>query len=115
MAISVDLPRPNTTVSTAIGIGGWAFDAAAESGSGVDAIHVWAAPVSTAGPPIFLGATTTFADRSDVGAVFGTRFTHSGFTLLVNAPPPGTWDLYVFARSTATGQFQAAPPVRVTR
>ena len=90
MAISVDLPRPNTTVSTAIGIGGWAFDAAAESGSGVDAIHVWAAPISTAGPPIFLGATTTFADRSDVGAIFGTRFTTSGFTLLVNAPPPGT-------------------------
>lgn len=113
--ISVDTPAPGAIVGGSVGIGGWAFDGAAPSGSGVDAIHVWAAPVSSPGPFVFLGATTTFEDRVDVGAMFGARFTRSGFTLNVSAPPPGVWDLYVCARSAATGQFQPSAPVRVTR
>jgi glucose/arabinose dehydrogenase len=112
--ISVDTPPPGGVGGT-IGIGGWAVDPAARSGSGVDAIHAWAFPVSSTAPPVFIGATTTFIDRPDVGAVFGAQFTTSGFSLTVNAPPPGVWDLYVFARSTVTGQFQAAAPVRITR
>jgi hypothetical protein len=33
----------------------------------------------------------------------------------VNAPPPGVWDLYVYAHSTATGQFTVSAPIRITR
>jgi glucose/arabinose dehydrogenase len=113
--ISVGLPTPGSTVGSTIGIGGWAFDAAAPTGSGVDAIHAWAFSASSTAQPVFLGATTTFLDRPDVGAVFGAQFTTSGFSLNVNSPPPGVWDLYVFARSTVTGQFQPSAPVRITR
>ena len=112
--VAVGTPQTGTTVGSTIGISGWAIDAAAPSGTGVDAIHVWAAPAS-GGSFVFLGTTTTFVDRPDVAAIFGARFTPSGFDLAVNAPPPGVWDLYVFARSTATGLFQSAAPVRITR
>ncbi len=112
--ISVDAPQSGVTVGGTIGIGGWALDASASSGTGVDAIHVWAASVGS-GSLVFLGSTTSFFDRPDVGAFLGTRFTTSGFALTVASPPPGVWDLYVFAHSSATGQFQSAPPVRVTR
>jgi glucose/arabinose dehydrogenase len=113
--IAVGAPQTGATVGSTIGVNGWAIDAAAPSGSGVDAIHVWAGPASGSGSFVFLGATTTFVDRPDVAAIFGARFTTSGFDLAVSSPPPGVWNLYVFARSTATGLFQASAPVRITR
>jgi hypothetical protein len=112
--VTVDVPRSGATVGSAFGIGGWAIDQGAPSGTGVDAIHVWAYPAA-GGNPVFLGSTTTFGDRPDIGAIFGARFTRSGFTLSVNAPPPGAWNVFVFAHSTATGLFQVSAPVRVTR
>jgi hypothetical protein len=111
--LSVDAPVQGSTVGSAFMIGGWAFDASAPSGSGVDAIHVWATPAG-GGPFVFLGATTSFADRQDVGAIFGGRFTTSGYTLVVGSPPGrGAWDVYVYARSTTTGLFQPSGPVRI--
>ena len=112
--VAVDAPGNGSVVGNSFLIGGWAFDAAAPDGTGIDAIHVWAAPAQTSGPFAFLGATTSFNDRADVGAVFGSRFTASGYTLVVSSPPPGTWDVFVYARSTVTGQFQPSAPVRVT-
>jgi glucose/arabinose dehydrogenase len=111
--IAVGPPFPGPVGST-MGVGGWALDAAAPAGTGVDAIHVWATPAA-GGSFIFLGATTTFGDRADVGAVFGARFIPSGFTFGVNSPPPGVWDVYVYAHSTATGLFTPSGPIRVTR
>jgi glucose/arabinose dehydrogenase len=110
--IAVDTPVQGSTVNPTFLIGGWAFDAAASDGNGVDAIHVWAVR-STGGSFIFLGATTTFADRADVGAAFGDRFTRSGYSVIASSVPAGTWDMYVYARSTATGQFQPSGPVRI--
>ena len=110
--IAVDTPVQGSTVNPTFLIGGWAFDAAASSGNGVDAIHVWAVPAA-GGSFRFLGDTTTFADRADVGAAFGARFTRSGYSVVASAVPSGTWDVYVYARSTATGQFQVAGPVRI--
>jgi glucose/arabinose dehydrogenase len=112
--VAVDTPAPGATVGSQLVVGGWAFDASAASGAGVDAIHVWAVPAS-GGSFVFLGSSTAFFDRADVAAVFGQRFITSGYNLAVNAPPPGVWDLCVFVHSTASGTFQPAPPVRITR
>jgi glucose/arabinose dehydrogenase len=112
--ISVDLPARGATVTGAFGVGGWALDTAATSGTGVDAIHVWAIPVS-GGTPFFFGAATTFIDRPDIGAIFGAQFTRSGYGVVNDLPFAGMWDLYVFAHNPLTGQFQMAAPVRVTR
>lgn len=111
--IAVDTPTQGSTVNSTFVIAGWALDAAASAGNGVDAIHVWAVP-SSGGSFVFLGATTTFSDRADVGAAFGSRFTTSGYSVAASSVPSGNWDVYVYARNASTGQFQAAGPVQIT-
>ena len=54
-------------------VSGWAVDGAATSGTGMDAVHVYAHPA--AGSPVFLGAATYGVSRPDIGASLGSRFT----------------------------------------
>jgi hypothetical protein len=42
--MNMDMPGSNATVGRPFQIAGWAIDLAATSGSGVDAVHVWATP-----------------------------------------------------------------------
>jgi hypothetical protein len=49
-----------------------------------------------------------------VAALLGERFRHSGYGMIVEALPPGTYDLAVFAWSTSAGDFLPAKLVRVT-
>jgi hypothetical protein len=101
-------------------VAGWAIDLDAPGGTGVDTLHVWAYPRSGCGapscdaPPIFLGAAEYGGRRPDVGALFGDRFRDSGFGLIVDALPAGTYDLAVFAWSSAAGNFVPAKVVRAT-
>jgi hypothetical protein len=110
--LAIDAPVHLSTVDRPFLIGGWAFDPAAASGTGVDIIHVWAYPVGP-GTPVFAGAAEYGATRGDVGAFFGTQFTPSGYNLVVSTLPAGTWDIVVFARSTVSGAFDTAQVVRV--
>ena len=113
--IAVDVPARGSTVGSTFAIAGWAIDALAPAGTGVDAVHLWAIPISSPGPAVFLGATTTFFDRPDIAAIFGAQFLRSSYGVIASLPSPGVWDIYVFARSSGTLQFTAAPPVRVSR
>jgi glucose/arabinose dehydrogenase len=113
--IQVDLPSQGARIGGPFLVAGWTFDAGAPSGTGIDTVHVWALPVSFAGPPFFVGATSSFVDRPDVGAAFGAQFTRSGFNVVNDLPTAGVWNIYVFARSTGSRQFDAAPPVTVVR
>jgi hypothetical protein len=79
----------------------------------VDAIHVYAVPTA-GGPPVFLGEAAYGVARSDIGALFGARFTNSGYQLVVDTLAPGSYLLQVFARSSASGAFTGAPPVPLT-
>lgn len=108
----VDLPAANAIVTGPFQMFGWALDLSASSGTGVDAVHVWAYPVG-GGAPIFEGAAS-YMNRPDVGTAFGSRFTPSGFQLLAAALPSGTYDLVVYARSTVAGAFNNAKVVRIT-
>jgi hypothetical protein len=101
--MSLDVPAPGPTAGGAFTIAGWAFDAAAASGTGVDAIHVWAYPAS--GAPVFLGVAAYGGARPDVAAVFGSRFQNSGFGLNVTGIAPGAYTLVVYAHSTVSGTF----------
>jgi hypothetical protein len=107
-------------------IGGWAADLDETAGTGVDTLHVWAYPRSTCHgatcdtcdgarcDAIFLGATAYGGERADVVAIFGDQFRKSGYGLIVDSLPAGTYDLAVFAWSTVKGGFVPAKVVRVT-
>jgi hypothetical protein len=120
----VDSPSAHQNVTPPFAIAGWALDPAAELGTGVGAIHVWAYPVTdcsddapgnpTGCEPIFLGVASDGGERPDVGAVFGGRFGKSGYGLVTTVLEPGTYDLAVFPWSTRRGQFAPATVVRVT-
>ncbi len=112
--MSIDAPAANSTVGTGgFTVSGWAVDAAAASGPGVDAVHIYAFPVGSS-TPRFLGAATLGVSRSDVGALFGgSQFTKSGYNLKVTGLSAGTYDLAVCARSSVSGEFDDILTVRV--
>ena len=116
--MSIDGPTPNSTVVQPFLTGGWAVDRGAESGSGVDAVHVWAFPVVNgvvdAARGMFVAEGQGGGQRSDVGAVFGAQFAASGFTFAVQGLPAGVYELGVYARSTVTGSFNQVKFVRIT-
>ena len=100
--IIVDTPQNNATVTQPFGIGGWAVDTHVATGTGVDAVHIWAClincSVSTAIP---LGAATYGGSRPDVGAALGdSRFTPSGYGLTVSGLAPGAYQIVVYAFTT---------------
>jgi len=112
--MNVDLPAAGARVpGNGFAVGGWAIDAAASGSPGVDAVHVWAYPVSGA-PAVFVGAASYGSGRPDISAAFASSwFGASGFNLNATLAP-GTYDLAVFARSTIAGSFNNVQLVRVT-
>ncbi len=103
--LAVDTPTNNASVPASFAVNGWAIDLTAPSGTGVNAVHVWAYPV-LGGSPLFVGAAQLGITRTDVANAFGARALSSGFTVPATLPlPKGSWVLHIFARSTATGTF----------
>ena len=111
--LAIDAPAQNASVTPPFLIGGWALDRAAASGTGVDAIHVWAYPVSGA-PPFMLGVATYGTPRSDLGSIFGSQFTNCGYNLTVTSLAKGSYDIVVWAHSSVSGTFDLNKVVRVT-
>jgi hypothetical protein len=106
-------PADHAIVSGGFLVGGWAIDQSAPSGPGVDAVHVYAFPTNGAAAT-FLGVAQYGISRPDVGAIFGSEFTPSGYMLNAPALPPGTYDVYAFSRSTVAGSFNFARAARIT-
>ncbi|MEO8519713.1 MAG: hypothetical protein ABI603_00030 [Acidobacteriota bacterium] len=110
--MSIDYPAAGTASAQPLTISGWALDAAAPSGTGVDTLHVWAYPNPGSGQAaIFLGVAQYGQSRPDVGAAYGSRFTNSGYSLQVRGLAPQTYQFVVFSHSTATGTFNTARTV----
>ena len=112
-AMAVDEPGNGGTCDEPCQMSGWAFDSAAASGTGVDTVHVWAFLNGT-GSGAFVGVARYGTARRDVGAIFGSRFTSSGYRLRVRGLAPGSYQLVAYAHSTATGSFNNAKGVTVT-
>jgi hypothetical protein len=109
----VDTPTAGGSVQLRFTIAGWALDEGAQTGSGVDAVHVWAYP-SNGGPPVFAGAATLGDPRPDVAAFFGAQFATAGYHLDVSSLSPGGYTLVVYGHSTVTGAFSVEQHVAVT-
>ncbi|MCH8000012.1 MAG: N-acetylmuramoyl-L-alanine amidase, partial [Chloroflexi bacterium] len=113
IAMSLDAPAEGSTVRQPFLVAGWAIDQAVTSGTGVDAVHVYAYPTDASGTPTgaapaFLGAASLGESRGDVAAVFGEQFTNSGYALSATGLGGGFYRLVVYARSATTGMWSAA-------
>jgi YVTN family beta-propeller protein len=112
--MAVDMPRDGgTPIAGPFHVAGWALDLAAGTGSGVDAVHVWAYPVG-GGAPVWVGDAFLGLMRPDVSSAYGAQFANPGFALTNATLPAGTYDLAVFARSTVTLTFNNVRVVRIT-
>jgi glucose/arabinose dehydrogenase len=95
---------------------GWAIDSSAATGTGIDAIQVWAYPDPGSGQPaLFVGAGEYGRTRTDVAARFGSAFTASGYAVSVRGLPPGPYQLVVFARSTVTHLYKSVSRIVTIR
>jgi hypothetical protein len=114
-AMALDAPTAGT-VSPSFTVRGWAIDLAAATGTGVNAIHVYAYRNPGSGTPAqFLGVATYGSARGDVAAAFGSsQFTASGYSLPVSGLSAGTYDIVVYARSGVSGAFDNWRVVRIT-
>jgi hypothetical protein len=112
----IDIPAANATKGQPFSIAGWAIDRGAPQGTGpgVDIVHVWAYANAGAGPATFVGQAWATGARPDVGAIYGSQFTNSGYGLSVSGLAPGQYLFAVNARSTVTGTFNNAKTVLVT-
>jgi hypothetical protein len=63
---------------------GYAVDLSSQSGTGIDAVHVWTVDVLT-GTPTFLGSATLGLFNAQ-SAAFGANFQNGGFSLTNNVP-----------------------------
>jgi hypothetical protein len=106
--MSVDVPTPGT-FKQPFNVSGWAIDRGSTSGSGVDAVHVWAVPAS-GGAAMFVGVAAYGGSRPDVRRAYGSRFTNSGFATRRPGLPPGRYELVAHA-----GARLAAPSISPAR
>jgi hypothetical protein len=103
----LDAPTPNATVGGSFVVAGWAVELHAPSGTGVDAIHIWA--TSPTGTATFLGAATYGVDRPDVGAILGAQYTPSGFELIASLTPGS----YTLKHTKPVGGFEFGAEERI--
>jgi hypothetical protein len=105
--MSLDGPRDGASISQPFITGGWAVDLGASSGTGIDAVHVWAFPVvnGVVGAGQFVDAALLGGVRPDVGAVFGPQFAAAGFNFLMTGLAPGQYYVGVYVHSSVTGTF----------
>lgn len=118
--MSIDTPSAGATIDApTFTVAGWAIDRVATSGSGVDALHVYAfRDPGSDQPPTFLGVAQVGVGRSDVANLFGNQFLKSGYELGVDRAAlgltPGVYDIVVWTHSSVSNAFTAVSVVRVT-
>lgn len=109
--MALDLPTHGSSVSANFTVSGWAINRFASSGTGVDAVHVWA--FKTTGEQTLLGEATLGVSRPDIGAAFGSQFTSAGFSLS-GTLAAGSYQIAAFMHDTATGTFSLARTANIT-
>jgi hypothetical protein len=112
MRTTIDLPWNGATVQQPFWLSGWTGDLAANEGTGIDAVHVWAYPVGQVAP-VFLGFGLLGDARPDVATVYGRQFERSAYNVLVSNLRPGVYDIVAYPHRVATNTFDGAQVVRV--
>jgi N-acetylneuraminic acid mutarotase len=112
--IAVDTPTPGAIVTSAFEVGGWAIDLSGQFGTGVDQVRFYVQPEGQPAPGVLIGTGSYGIARPDVGAVFGSRYTNSGFHFTITGLGPGSFTLNVHARRNLTGEFSIVKSVPFT-
>jgi hypothetical protein len=100
----LETPTLNQAVAQPFTVSGYAIDAAGPTGTGVDAVHVWAYHNVGSGSAAYMIGASIYGDaRPDVAAARGARYLHSGYHLSVSSQPPGLYLFVVASHSPATG------------
>src|SRR5262249_5728765 len=106
--MAIETPLSGATLASAFLAAGYAFDPAATSGSGVDAVVLYAYHNFGSGEaPAFLGAATYGTAREDVARAYGSTFTNCGFQLNVSGLPTGSYRIFAFAHNMAASAYSA--------
>ena len=106
-------PASGATVTQPFSVSGYAVDLGG-SGTGVDAVQVWATP-TTGGNPVFLGPASYGGLCLDASAIFGPPHKQSGFDLSATGLAPGlTYNITAYAHSTISGTFNNSVSATVT-
>jgi hypothetical protein len=113
MALDAPTFGATLTATQSFPVSGWAVDRNVGAGAGVDDIHVYAYPLPS-GTAVFLGQATFGSARTDVGGVYGSQFTNSGFSLTATGLPAGNYRIVAFAQSVVTGAFTVSAFADVT-
>jgi len=111
--ITVDTPPEGVAISQPFEFGGWSAHVRGFGGGpGILTVHVWAFPTG-GGDPIFVGSNYG-RPRSDVAALFGSSYLHSGYQVTVNSLPVGAYVLRASAYDLRTGDFSIVAERRLT-
>lgn len=110
----IDTPAVNATVTSAFEVGGWAIDAGAPAGTGVDGVQFYVQPQGAPAPGVFIGTGSYGWPRPDVAAIFGSRFTNVGYHFTITGMAPGAFTLNVYAHSTVTNRYSIVRAVPIT-
>ncbi len=101
---ALEAPTMNQAVAQSFTVSGWAIDASQPTGTGVDAVHVWAYRNFGNGTPQYMLGAATYGDaRSDVAAAKGSRYLNSGYHYSVTGQSPGWYMFVVSSHSTSSG------------
>jgi hypothetical protein len=102
--MNIDVPALGAMAGRPLTMSGWAFDAGATTGPGVDLVRIFAGGTCSG---TALADATLAIPRPDVRAAFAlpASFDRTGYSASVTPPGVGLQTLTVCARSTATGTF----------
>ena len=107
--MTIETPASGAIVGASFSVSGWAIDAGASTDTGVDTVQIFAYPNPGSGTPtILLGVADYGTTRADVGAVYGSQFTNSGYLFHISSGiGPGPYQLVVYAHSVVSGLLAA--------
>lgn len=105
--VTIETPPNGAELTLPFDLAGWTIEQDAQvpqrSDPGVVLAHLYDQPAG--GTPLYLQAIGTGSIRSDVAAVYGERYRHSGFSKRIGRLSAGLHTLVVYALSRNDGQF----------
>jgi hypothetical protein len=112
--IDLNSPRDGDVTTSSFEVGGWALDAERPPARASTRCTSTCSRTTARRLVYSSGRPATVLSRPDVAAIFGARFSDTGFQLHDLGPGPRAFMLGVYARSTVTGTFSIVKTIHFT-